>query len=289
MKAKEKGYFWIIDNADDSAIKKALEHNEITKWAYILHDKDVYNEHDLEIRRLECQRIWAEGFEGQDKYNSVDEYIENQLNRPPHLGDKKDALWQGVCITDKAYTNSEVEKWFGISDVSTRFLSDSLYISDSLKALTNEDDFSRHLEKHIYDPSEVHANFDYREYISSAEKNRKWELTKRNFDPAMLLGMLFISFIIVCAVKLGSTSNHPWILSGIVAGIGVLYLVLNYMAIQKGKRENRFISGIPFIGGIHLLIAGILSPCKWLALLCIMDFSIWNFLSGILGDGSKRK
>lgn len=248
----EKGYYIVTSTEDDSVIKKALEHEGITKWAYILHDKDVYNE-------------------------------------PPFIGDKKDPAWHVVCITDKAYTNSEIAKWFGVADAKVRFLSDRLFISDSLKELTNEDDFSRHLERHLYNADEVHTNFDFREYISSIEKNRKWELMKRNFDPAMLLGMLVFSFIIACAVKLSATSNHPWVLAGVVAGIGILYLLLNFLAIIKGKKENRFISGIPFIGGIHLLIAGLLSPCKWLALACILDFTIWNFLSALFSGGSRKK
>lgn len=279
--SKERGYLLTIDAEDDSVISKVLEHEGITKWAYILHDKDIYNEHDSDSRRINCQRVWAEGFPEQEKYASVEDFIDDCMNKPPFIGDKKDPLWQVVCITDKAYTNSEIAKWFGISGVRVMFLSDRLSISDSLKSLMGEDDFSRCMEKHLYYADEVHANFDFREYISSVEKNRKWELTKRNFDPAMLSGMLFFSFIIVCAVKLSSSSNHPWKLFGIVAGIGILYLVLNFMAIQKGKRENRFISGIPFIGGIHLLIAGILSPCKWLALLCILDFTGWQFLGSM--------
>lgn len=288
--SKEIGYLLVIDDEDAFAIKKLLEHEGITKWAYILHDKDVYNEYDLEIRRLDCQKIWAEGFPGQEKYASIDEFIDEHMNKPPFIGDKKEPLWHVVCITDKAYTNLEIAKWFGISDVRVRFLSDKLFISDSLKSLTGEDDFSHNLEKHLYNDDEVHANFDFREYISSVEKNRKWELMKRNFDPALLLGILFIAFIIACAVKLSTTSNHPWVLSSVVAGIGILYIVLNYLAIQKSKRENRFISGIPFIGGIHLLIAGLLSPCKWLALLCILDFTIWNFIYSICASGySKNK
>lgn len=266
--SKEQGFFLIIDNEDDSAIRKSLEYEGITKWAYVLHDNDVYNEHDFENRRINCQRAWADGFPGQEKYTSVDEYIADCMNKPPFIGDKKAPFWQVVCITDKAYTNSEIAKRFDISGVRVRFLSDRLSVSDSLKTLTGE----------------VHANFDFREYISSVEKNRKWELMKRNFDPAMIMGMLFFSFIIACAVKLSSVSNHPWVLSGIVAGIGILYIVLNFLAIQKGKRENRFISGIPFIGGIHLLIAGIISPCKWLALLCVLDFTIWEFVSAVKGE-----
>ena len=47
--------------------------------------------------------------------------------------------------------------------------------------------------------------------------------------------------------------------------------------------------GIPFLGGIHLLIAGLISPIKWLALLCILDFTIWEFLYAVLLDAFRKE
>lgn len=44
------------------------------------------------------------------------------------------------------------------------------------------------------------------------------------------------------------------------------------------------------IGGIHILIAGLISPCKWLALLCVVDYTFWSFLYAVhLGCFRKNK
>ena len=76
---------------------------------------------------------------------------------------------------------------------------------------------------------------------------------------------------------------HPWVFPIIIGGIGVLYLIYNTGAIIETKKiqakgSDHHISGIPFLGGIHLLIAGLISPIKWLALLCVLDYTFWSFL-----------
>jgi hypothetical protein len=77
--------------------------------------------------------------------------------------------------------------------------------------------------------------------------------------------------------------QHPWVFPAIIGGIGLLYVFLNIMAIRASKKYNRFVSGVPILGFIHLLIAGLISPCKWLAFLCVLDFTFWEFLSVITG------
>ena len=82
---------------------------------------------------------------------------------------------------------------------------------------------------------------------------------------------------------------HPWVFPIIIGIIGILYVIYNIGAaitsirIQK-KGEDRHISGIPFLGGLHLLIAGLISPCKWLAFLCVLDYTIWMFLYVIISE-----
>ena len=76
---------------------------------------------------------------------------------------------------------------------------------------------------------------------------------------------------------------HPWVFPILIGGIGLLYVILNIGAILETKKIQRegsdhHISGIPILGGIHLLIAGLISPCKWLALLCVLDFTCWEFV-----------
>lgn len=88
---------------------------------------------------------------------------------------------------------------------------------------------------------------------------------------------------------------HPWVFPIIIGSIGILYLILNIGAIIETKKiqakgSDHHISGIPFLGGIHLLIAGLISPIKWLALLCVLDYTFWSFLYAVfIGNFSKKK
>ncbi len=88
--------------------------------------------------------------------------------------------------------------------------------------------------------------------------------------------------------------THPWVFPIIIGGIGILYLIINIGAIIETKKiqakgSDHHISGIPFLGGIHLLIAGLISPIKWLALLCVLDYTFWSFFYAVfIGDRFKK-
>ena len=87
---------------------------------------------------------------------------------------------------------------------------------------------------------------------------------------------------------------HPWVFPAILGGIGLFYLALNIGAALETKKiqakgSDHHISGIPLLGGIHLLIAGLISPIKWLALLCVLDYTIWSFLYAVFFEGVFRK
>lgn len=87
---------------------------------------------------------------------------------------------------------------------------------------------------------------------------------------------------------------HPWVFPGIIGGIGLLYLIINVAAGIESKRmqkkgSDHHVSGIPFLGGIHLLIAGLISPCKWLAFLCVLDYTFWSFLYVVFFAGAFSK
>ena len=82
---------------------------------------------------------------------------------------------------------------------------------------------------------------------------------------------------------------HPWVFPGIIGAIGLLYIILNIGAIKASKDNQKkgidhHVSGIPFLGEIHLLIAGLISPIKWLALLCLCEFTIWMFLYAVIKE-----
>ena len=84
---------------------------------------------------------------------------------------------------------------------------------------------------------------------------------------------------------------HPWVFPTIIGSIGILYLIYNIGAIIETKKiqakgSDHHISGIPFLGGIHILIAGLISPIKWLALLCVLDYTFWSFLRPYIQIGT---
>ena len=91
-----------------------------------------------------------------------------------------------------------------------------------------------------------------------------------------------------------SLKKEAWVFPIIIGGIGVLYLIYNAGAIIETKKiqakgSDHHISGIPFLGGIHLLIAGLISPIKWLALFCVLDYTLWSFLYAVfIGDCFKK-
>lgn len=77
--------------------------------------------------------------------------------------------------------------------------------------------------------------------------------------------------------------QHPWVFPIILGLIGISYIALNIGALLESKKmhergEDHHVSGIPFLGGIHLIIAGLISPCKWLALTGLLDYSLLMFL-----------
>lgn len=77
-------------------------------------------------------------------------------------------------------------------------------------------------------------------------------------------------------------------------GIGLFYLVFNIGAILTSRKlqkegSDHHVSGIPFLGGIHILIAGLISPIKWLALLCVLDYTFWSFLYAVFSSEPSRR
>lgn len=88
--------------------------------------------------------------------------------------------------------------------------------------------------------------------------------------------------------------QHPWVFPIILGLIGIGYIALNVGAGISSKKmqargEDHHVSGIPFLGGIHLIIAGIISPCKWLALTGLLDYTFWMFMYAIVFIGLLKK
>ena len=190
-RARERFYIFNIkdgDRGDDTEafIKTALVHEQILKWAYVLHDKDTYNQQDMDCRRYSAQYCWADGFPGMEKYSSMQVYIDEQMKLPPYIGDKKESRWYVFIIADRSVYDEDISDWFGIPTHYLHVLTHPSSIKDALESLTNEDHMSVSMERYRYLDDDVKANFDFREYMSGIKVNRKLERWKDIWTPAPL-------------------------------------------------------------------------------------------------------
>ena len=62
----------------------------------------------------------------------------------------------------------------------------------------------------------------------------------------------------------------------LISGIGFLLLALTYGARIASKRSGKYVSGTPCFGGLLIALGFLLSPCKWLALLGLLDYGFWE-------------
>lgn len=66
-----------------------------------------------------------------------------------------------------------------------------------------------------------------------------------------------------------------WIISLIGFAIGLFFWSITYIfAPLESKKSGKRVSGFPGVALICFILAGLLSPCKWLALLSLLDFSV---------------
>ena len=65
---------------------------------------------------------------------------------------------------------------------------------------------------------------------------------------------------------------QKWYLTIVLGIIGVFFLTVTYIALYLSKKNEKNISGAPFLGGVIIAVAFLLSPIKWLALLGLLDY-----------------
>lgn len=141
-------------NFNEQNIINGVNHQSITRYGYIRHDKDHYSESDIE--------------------RMADEYgITVTLNdvKPPH--------WHIVLEAPNKLTVKTIAKWFNIPEnqievpnnrgktlVTTRGM-EKVFI-ECIGYLTHSDIRQQTQDKHEYDDSEVKSNFDWKEAVVSA-------------------------------------------------------------------------------------------------------------------------
>lgn len=70
-------------------------------------------------------------------------------------------------------------------------------------------------------------------------------------------------------------SITDWLLSLPGFAIGVIFWVITYICAPiESKKYGKHVSGCPGVTFVCFLLGGLLSPCKWTALLCLLDFSV---------------
>lgn len=126
---EKTGKVWL----DEPRIIAALAHKTIKRWAYIKHDKDVYNEDD-------------------------------EKRNPEHkAGMPKKPHWH-IAIemgTNMASTDT-IAKWFGLAENMIDIPKGRAPFMDCVEYLTHESDTEQAKGKYRYSDSEVKANFDFR-------------------------------------------------------------------------------------------------------------------------------
>lgn len=257
------GYLIHMEDGEntEALITNALSADFITSWAYILHTSEY--------------RVWS-----RHGYSSSSNSANPDFQIPQYMTAE---IWHIVCITDKKYPIQEIASHFNIPAGRIRELSDRLYISEALQFLLNENINTQFNQSRTYSTDEVKSNFDFAKYIEDTKQVAKWFQWRHKVDLAMVF--VLIAYMVINAVIVNLISSHsrqyPWVFPGIAGGIGILLSLLNLRVIRSAKKKNSYVAGVPFVGGFTILIAGLASPCKWLALLCLCDCTIWEFVSAL--------
>ena len=67
----------------------------------------------------------------------------------------------------------------------------------------------------------------------------------------------------------------------VLVTLGVMAWAITIGARISSKKQGRFVSGVPAVGGILVIIGFLCSKIKWLALIGLLDFDLWYLISEI--------
>ncbi len=71
--------------------------------------------------------------------------------------------------------------------------------------------------------------------------------------------------------------------------MGLICVALTYGAAHASKKSGHYVSGMPVLGAILILIGGLLSAHKILALLCLTDPGPWGFVYAMIREHKYNK
>lgn len=128
---------------NEDTIKIALAHKTIKRWAYIIHDKDVYSEAD-------------------------------EADNPDHKAGTPKPRHFHIVLELKSNTMeiTTIAKWFGIGENYVNFGKGHGAFLDCVEYLTHESEKQQALGKHRYNDNEVIASFDFREALQKRAECR---------------------------------------------------------------------------------------------------------------------
>lgn len=136
----------------EEQIKEGLEWKSVARWAYILHDKDVWTEEDEALAR---QRAEEQG---------VECLVRAGETKAPHYH---------VVIQTKSNSRlSDVARVFGVPPQCVEKKSGRGAFETACEYLTHEHPNQQEKGKHLYDDEEVQASFDFREVIGAFQERR---------------------------------------------------------------------------------------------------------------------
>ena len=145
-------------NFSEQNIINGCNHQSISRYAYIRHDADHYSEQDCE------------------------EFLERHSIQKT-INDVKPAHWHIVLEVPNKCSVQLIAKWFGVPEnqvevpnergktpITTRGM--NKVFLQCVGYLTHSDIRQQALDKHLYDPSEVKANFDWQTEVAAEEALR---------------------------------------------------------------------------------------------------------------------
>lgn len=152
---------------NENNIISALDHRTIKQAAYILHDKDVYNEDEEAM----CIEALAKEY---DKNKSSELTKEEYINREQwvHQGEIKPRHWHIVARCDRAVELSVFAAWFGVPENMIDVPKGRGAFMDCIEYLTHESPKQIAAGKHRYEDNEVHANFEFRQELDRRAMSR---------------------------------------------------------------------------------------------------------------------
>ena len=135
-----------------------LKFRTITRWAYILHDKDIYSEED----EAKWNKQLAEAGESPESWA-----------HPVRAGAAKPRHWHIVIYCRKPLEAKKIAEWFGVPEELVRIPNGNGAFWSGMEYLTHEHPKDIAHGKHRYADGEAKSNVDWRGKLEARVERRK--------------------------------------------------------------------------------------------------------------------